>query len=96
MKHMIYWITWWNNSITMITSLDDLKAWREASLAYHEASGGDLTYHCHVFFVKARAYFNENGFPEPQYFKNGKIKPFTQKQELEQRKAIQRWIDARR
>lgn len=80
----------------MITSLDDLKAWRESSLAYHEASGGDLTYHCHVFFVKARVYFNENGFLEPQYFKNGKVKPFTQKQELEQRKAIQKWIDERR
>lgn len=83
-------------SITMITNLDDLKAWREASLAYHEASGGKLTYHCQVFFVKVRAYFNENSFPEPQYFKNGKVKPFTQKQELEQRKAIQKWIDERR
>lgn len=80
----------------MITNLDDLKSRREASLKYHELSGGELTYHCQVFFVKARAYFNENGFPEPQYFKNGKVKPFTQKQELEQRKAIQKWIDDRR
>lgn len=80
----------------MITNLDDLKAWREAALKYHELSGGDLTYHCQVFFVKVRAYFNENGFPEVQYYKNGNIKPFTKKQELEQRKNIQKWIDDRR
>lgn len=80
----------------MITNLDDLKEWREASLKYHELSGGELTYHCHVFFVKVRAYFNENGFPEQKYYKNGKLKPFTKKDELEQRKAIQKWIDDRR
>lgn len=80
----------------MITKMEDIKEWREASLKYHELSGGDLTYHCQVFFVKVRAYFNENGFPEQQYYKNGNIKPFTKKQELEQRKAIQNWIDARR
>lgn len=80
----------------MITNLDVLKSWREASLKYHELSGGELTYNCQVFFVKVRAYFNENGFPEVQYYKNGKVKPFTKKQELEQRKNIQKWIDDRR
>lgn len=80
----------------MITNFEDLKAWREASLMYHELSGGRGTYNCHVYFVKVRAYFNENGFPEVQYYKNGKVKPFTKKQELEQRKAIQKWVDDRR
>lgn len=80
----------------MITNLDDLKEWREESLKYHELSGGELTYHCQVFFVKVRAYFNENGYPEVQYYKNGNIKPFTKKQELEQRKNIQKWIEDRR
>lgn len=81
----------------MITNLDDLKAWREASLKYHELSGGELTYHCQVFFVKVRAYFDANGFPKQKYYKtSGKPKPFTKKDELEQRKAIQEWIDDRR
>lgn len=80
----------------MITNMQDLKEWRESSLAYHKASGIGLEFHCSVFFIKARKYFDENGFPEKQYFKNGKEKPFTQKQALEQQKAIQKFIDDRR
>lgn len=80
----------------MITNMDDLKDWRESSLAYHKASGMGLEFHCSVFFIKARKYFDENGFPKQKYYKNGKPKPFTQKDALDQQKAIQKFIDDRR
>lgn len=80
--------------------MDDFKEWRESSLAYHKASGIGLEFHCSVFFIKARKYFDENGFPEPKRSTakttKGKTLKWTKADAKKQQQEIHDWINERR
>lgn len=76
----------------MIKNWQDFDEWRISSLEYHKHISEDSYSNSLTFFEKARAYFNKHGFPKPNYYKNGKVKPFTQKESIEQKKQIHNWI----
>lgn len=75
----------------MITNWNDFEKWRHESLEYHRAN--EYRYlNALNYFEYARRYFDCHDWPEQKYYKNGKVKPFTDKESKQQLKDIQDWI----
>lgn len=75
----------------IITSWRDFEEWRHTSIEYHRRNEyryiNSLNY-----FEYARRYFDCHDWPKQNYYKNGNVKPFTNKESEQQRKDIQEWI----
>lgn len=75
----------------MIASWDDYEKWRHQAIEYHRRNEYRYT-NALNYFEYARRYFDCHEFPKPNYYKNGKVKPFTAKESQEQLKEISNWI----
>lgn len=75
----------------MICSWKDFELWRHEAIEYHRRDEYRYT-NALNYFEYARRYFDNHDWPEPNHYKNGKIKPFTAKEAEQQRKDIQEWI----
>ena len=79
----------------MITSWKDYEEWRHESIEYHRTDEYRYT-NALNYFEYARKYFDNHEFPKPNYYKNGRVKPFTAKESKEQLKEISDWIHEQR
>ena len=77
----------------MIKNWDDFNDRRVNSLLYHSEGTEGNYENCWNYFELVRKYFETNGFPvQKETYKNGKIKPFTNKDSKKQLEDIQEWI----
>lgn len=77
----------------MITDWNSFEDWREQSIKYHKNSSEYSYLNALTYFEHAREYFNKNGFPEQiEKYKNGKLKPFSEKQKKAQKDEINEFI----
>lgn len=79
----------------MITNWNKFEEWRRISLDYHSNYGTERgTYNnALTFFEYARRYFQLKGFPvQKDKYKNGKIKPWSEKQKKQQKEDIRNFI----
>ena len=75
----------------IITSWRDFEEWRHTSIEYHRRN--EYRYiNALNYFEYARRYFDCHDWPEQNHYKNGNVKPFTNKESEQQRKDIQEWI----
>lgn len=77
----------------MITDWNEFENWREQSIIYHKESSEYSYLNALTYFEHAREYFNKNGFPkQTEKYKNGKLKPFSDKQKKAQKEEINEFI----
>lgn len=77
----------------MITNWNDFDNWREQSIIFHKQSSEYSYLNALTYFEHAREYFNKNGFPQQtEKYKNGKLKPFSIKQNKTQKEDINEFI----
>ena len=77
----------------MITDWNEFEDWREQSIIYHKKSSEYSYLNALTYFEHAREFFNKNGFPkQTERYKNGKLKPFSDKQKKAQKEGINEFI----
>lgn len=77
----------------MITDWNSFENWREQSIIFHKESSEYSYLNALTYFEHAREYFNKNGFPEQtEKYKNGKFKPWSDKQKKKQKEDINEFI----
>ena len=77
----------------MITDWNEFENWREQSVIYHKESSEYSYLNALTYFEHAREYFNKNGFPkQTEKYKNGKFKPWSDKQNKKQKEEINEFI----
>lgn len=80
----------------MITDWNEFENWREQSIIFHEESSEYSYLNALTYFEHAREYFNKNGFPEQtEKYKNGKLKPWSDKQKKKQKEEINEFIKSK-
>lgn len=80
----------------MITDWNEFENWREQSIIFHKESSEYSYLNALTYFEHAREYFNKNGFPEQtEKYKNGKLKPFSEKQKKAQKEEINEFIKSK-
>lgn len=77
----------------MIKNWSDFEKRRKNSLIYHTRGTSKSYEICLNYFELMRKYFEKNGFPvQKEKYKNGTLKPFSQKESKKQLEEIQEWI----
>lgn len=80
----------------MITDWNEFENWREQSIIYHKESSEYSYLNALTYFEHAREYFNKNGFPkQTEKYKNGKLKPWSDKQKKKQKEEINEFIKSK-
>ena len=80
----------------MITDWDKFETWRERSILYHKSSDEYTYLNALTYFEYAREFFNKNGFPkQTEKYKNGKFKPWSDKQKKKQKEEINEFIKSK-
>ena len=80
----------------MITNWDEFETWRITSIEFHKESSEYSYLNALTYFEYAREFFNKNGFPQQtEKYKNGKFKPWSDKQKKAQKEEINEFIKSK-